>query len=369
MDEKLTKRSLDRRSFLKLAGGVVAGAALTACSSPSAPSAAPTKAPEGAKSAAEPTKAAAPAVASGKKFLIKCGVPTNVDYPFHQGYEYFGKKLVEATNGAVEWQSFPNGQLGSNRDLTEGVKLGTIQMTVASSELTQFVPEWDVISLPYLYDSYAQCYKVGDGEVGKFYEQKLDAAGFKLIGFFSGGTRSVFTAKKPVRSLDDLKGLKIRVQQNKVHIAAFNALGAISTPLAYNELYSALQQGVVDGAENDPTAILDMKFNEVCKYYTLTKHFIEGMGRPFVMNKSFFESLPADIQKLVLQFGKEATDLERKYFEEVEGKALADLKSKGMEIIEIDTAPLAKVVREQVFPTIEGKDKQDLIAKILATKA
>lgn len=363
------EKHLDRRSFLKLAGGVLAGAALVGCGAPAAAPASPTKAAEGAKAAGEATKAPAVAAAGGKKFLIKCGVPTNVDYPFHQGYEYFGKKLVEATNGAVEWQSFPNGQLGSNRDLTEGVQLGTIQMTVASSELTQFVPEWDVISLPYLFDSVKQAYKVGEGEVGKFYEQKLDAAGFKLIGYYSGGTRSVFTSKKAVKALDDLKGLKLRVQDNKIHIAAFNAMGAIATPMAYNELYSALQQGVVDGAENDPTAIIDMKFNEVCKYYTLTKHFAEGMGRPFVMTKSFFESLPADIQKLVLQFGKESTDLERKVFEEKEVTALGQLKAKGMEVIEVDTAPFAKAVRDKVFPTITDKSKQDLIAKILATKA
>ncbi len=368
MGEERTKRILDRRSFLRLAAGAMAGTALTACGAPAAPPASPTKAAGGVK-AAEATKASTSAVASGKKFLIKCGVPTNVDYPFHQGYEYFGKKLVDATNGAVEWQSFPNGQLGSNRDLTEGVKLGTIQMTVASVELSQFVPEWDVMSLLYLFDSYKQCYAVAEGEVGKLLTEKLEAAGYKVLGFFSGGTRNLFTRKKQVKSLDGLKGQKIRVQQNKVHIATFNALGAIATPLAYNELYSALQQGVVDGAENDPTSLMDMKFFEVSKYYTLTKHSLEGMGRPFVMNKAFFDGLPADIQKLALQFGKEATDLERKVFEEKEVAAMEELKKKGMTVNEIDREPFKKIAVEKVFPTVEGKGMQELITKILATKA
>lgn len=360
-------RELDRRSFLRIAGVVVAGAALVGCGAPAAAPAA-TTAPAKPGSTAAPAASGAPA-AVGKKYTIKLGVPTNVDYPFHTGYEFFGKKLVEATNGAVEWQSFPNGQLGSNRDLTEGVRVGTIQMTVASVELSQFVPEWDVMSLLYLFDSYPQCYTASAGEVGQFMTQKLEAAGFKVLGFFSGGTRNVFTTKKQVKTIDDIKGQKIRVQQNKVHIDTFNAIGAIATPMAYNELYSALQQGVVDGAENDPTSVMDMKFNEVAKFYTLTKHSVEGMGRPFVMNKGFFESLPADIQKLVVQFGKEATDLERKTFEEKEVTALEALKSKGMTVNEIDREPFKKIAQEKIFPTIQDPAQQDLIKKILATKA
>jgi tripartite ATP-independent transporter DctP family solute receptor len=246
--------------------------------------------------------------------------------------------------------------------------MGSIEMTPGGSELGQWVPLWDVIALPYLFDSYEQTWKIMDGEVGKIVEAQVEAAGFKLIGFWAGETRNVYTNKRPVHKPDDLKGLKIRMQPNKMHIAAFNALGAIATPMGFNEVYSALQQGVLDGGEQGPLAFADMKFYEVAKHYSLTKHLVEGVGCPFLMGKKFFDGLPADIRKLVVDVGKEATGLQRKIITEKMGQWLANLKEKGTTVIEVDTEPFAKVVREKVFPTVEGKDKQDLIAKILRAR-
>jgi tripartite ATP-independent transporter DctP family solute receptor len=319
------------------------------------------------KPAGGPAKATA--AATGRKIVIRLGAVTNPSYaPQYDAYEYFGKKLVEATGGEVEWKSYPSSQLGSNRDITEGVKMGSLEMTPGGSELGQWVPLWDVVALPYLFDSYEQTWKVMDGEVGKIVEEHIENAGFKLIGFWAGETRSVYTTKRPVYKPEDLKGLKIRVQPNRMHIAAFNALGAIATPIGFNEVYTALQQGVLDGGEQGPLAFMDMKFYEVAKYYSLTKHLVEGVGCPFLMGKKFFDGLPADIRKLVVEIGKEATLFQRKIITEKMDQWLASLKGKGITVAEVDTEPFAKIVRERVFSTIEGKGKQDLIARILQAK-
>lgn len=368
-----TKEPVTRRRFMR---GVVAAAAtiagapiLSACSSaaPAAPAA--TAKPTAAASTSVPAAAAAPTVSSAaaaKKISVKFAIVTGPTHPYAQGYTHFFKEVTARTKGQVEFQVFENGQLGTGKDNLEAIRSGALEMHLSASEIAQFVPEWDATSLYFLFRDDAHAYRAADGEVGQILGKKLEAQGFKVLGYWNAGTRHIFSrANKKIQKIDDMKGLKIRVIQNKLYVDSFNALGALSTPIASTEVYNALQQGVIDAAENDPTTILDQKWYEPAKNLALTAHQLDGMGRPFLVAPKFFNELPADIQKVFVEVGKEATEVERKAIEDGQKKGLDTLREKGMQINEVDREPFMKIMQDKIYPTMQG-ETSELVKKILA---
>ena len=298
-----------------------------------------------------------------KKTVIKLAHACSTDHPFHIGVDTFAKSVASKTNGKVEVQIFPNGQLGSDeRQLAESLQLGNIHATiVAGGALASFTPKIDVFNLPFIFKDLPHLYRASDGEPGQMVAKDLEAKGLKVLAWFNGQPRSIINSKKPINSLEDLKGMKIRIMQSPVQIATFNALGALATPMAAGEVYSAIQQGVVDGAENHPFSIRSYKWYEVAPYYSLTNHFYEAC--PLLMDSNTFNSLSPELQKAVLEAAAEGRDAMRKYMEKEFEDDHKDLGTKGVKVNKVENIEPFRQAVEPVYKQFEGKIGKEIIEK------
>lgn len=247
------------------------------------------------------------------------------------------KEIIEAkTDGRIKVTLFPNAQLGGEREMAEGVKMGTIQMTTVTSDgaLPAWVPETQIFSIPYLFRDREHVYKALDGALAEALNPKFEKKGFKHLGFVELGFRHFTNNKTEIQSVADMKDLKIRVQEAPIWFALIEALKGTATPIPFNELYTALQQGVVDGQENPLATIRSMKFYEVQKYLTLDAHtYAPGS---VLMNKDFFDSLSAEDQKLIQEAVDEMKVYQRNLIASQDEDNITFLKEQGMIITEPD---------------------------------
>jgi TRAP-type transport system periplasmic protein len=276
--------------------------------------------------------ALAPAAAS-EKTVLRLGHGQSTKSQFHLAAEKFAQAAAKRTNGMLEVQIFPGGQLGNQRELVEGVKIGTIDgIVVSPANLDFLLPQMAAFDLPYLFRSREHAFKVLDGEIGRpIFEKLLKEHGVRTLNSMESGFRHV-TSNKPILSMADLKGLKIRVTPNKSVLNTFHALGANPTVIAYPELFSALQQGVVQGQENPLANIESAKFYEVQKYLALTYHIFSPVH--IFMAERVFKSLSPDYQKAILEAAKEAEAWERGYMVAQDEELLKRLKAVGMAVTE-----------------------------------
>jgi tripartite ATP-independent transporter DctP family solute receptor len=232
------------------------------------------------------------------KVIVKYGHVGPPIHPQHHGAVAFAKYVTEKTNGAIEVQVFPLGQLGGERSMCEQVQGGTLQMTASTAGvLANFVPEIGIIELPFVYPDRETAYKVlDDKEIRERFAKYCDAKGFVFIGYTENEFRDMTNSKRPIKNPEDLKGLKIRVVEAPMMIDTFKALGANPTPLPFPEIYNALQQKVIDGQDNPIYTSILMKFIEVNKFATITNHILTEC--PTVVNKAFWNSLTPDQQKI-----------------------------------------------------------------------
>jgi len=260
-------------------------------------------------------------------------------YPTVVAQENMGKKIAEATDGELDYRMFAGGVLGSEKEVVEQVQLGAVQMTrVSLGTLGPVVPDVNVFNMPFVFRDHEHMRKVIDGEIGQEILDKITNSEFNMVGlaWMDGGVRNLYT-KEPVRSLEDLKGMKIRVIGNPMFIETFNALGASGIAMDTGEIFSALQSGVIDGAENNPPTMLEHNHFRNAKYYSLTGHLI--LPEPIVISKTTWNKLSAEQQDLVKKFAKEAQFEERKLWDEKSAASEAKLKESGVEFIEIDKKP------------------------------
>lgn len=273
---------------------------------------------------------------SAKKIVIKVAHNGSVTYPYHIGMEKFKEVLEMETKGAVEVQIFPNSQLGSEEECAQMIKAGTLDVNINSSGgLAGFVSEAEIFNLPFIFRDLQHFYRVIDGPVGKrtaiAIEEKLECV---FLGYLYTGVRNLWTTKKPVRTLDDLKGLKIRVMSSPVFVETWNNLGAQATPMSFGELYSALQQGVVDGAEMDVYDLKVDKFYEVIKHVSFTQHqFLPSMA---TFSKKRYDRLPPYIQAAVLKAAQAMVSTERKTYNDLSNKGVDEMKAEGVSFYELD---------------------------------
>ncbi len=347
-------------SALAAAAGLLIAA--TACGS-STPAAQPTSAPS-QPNAAAPTKApeaTKPAAAAPAQVIrVKYSDQVAEDHPEQKATREWAEKVKTMTNGALVIDLYPNSVLGSPRENLEQMQIGQLEFAkISTAALGGFVPQFQVFDLPYVFKSREHLLKATDGEPGKILEKMLaDKLGIRILGWFDAGARSIFTSKKPVKSIADLKGQKIRVMESPLMIQTFNLMGAAAVPMAYGELYSALQQGVVDGAENSQIAYRSMKHYEVAKYWTNTEHFMTP-DIPMVSLK-WFNAQPKETQNAIEQSAKELIQNERKYWLEYEKFVTDDLKAKGVQFMDTDKEPFAKAV-EPVYKDFEPKIGKELM--------
>jgi TRAP-type transport system periplasmic protein len=268
-----------------------------------------------------------------KKIVLKAATITPENYPYVDGFNFIKKTLESRTGGDVEVQIFHTAQLGDERTINEGILAGAIQIGVGAGAWAGFVPAYNVVELPFLIRDMKHMYSLADGALGAKLGEQASAKGFKILSYYSAGDQHFQTRKGPVRSLADFKGLKMRVIQNKAVIDGFRALGAVPTPLPYPEIYTALQQGTVDGTANDLLTVTLAKFYEVVKNFTWSSYVVEP--RPLIMSTAFFDSLPADLKPLLAETAKESAVLERKIFEDRTAGAREEAAKNGMQFVEL----------------------------------
>jgi len=323
--------------------------ALTACSGSSGSS---TPAP-----ASQAAPAASSQAAPEPKYVLKAGHDQATDGSYHYMFTYFAEKVNERTNGQVQIEVYPQSQLGSELELAEGLRIGTIDFSVGSvGNITPLIPEAGLLGVPYIIESLDHLDKLINPN-SVFFEtlsKKITSKdiGIVLLGVPTSGVRSVFNDVRPVYTPEDLKGLKIRVMTSDIQMKSFAAMGASPTAVAYNELYSALQHKVVDGAENSLLNFWMMKHYEGAKYLSLTEHMIAtGL---FMMSERTYEKLPANLRDIVIEVAHEAVTKELEFDREENKNAMEKLKEWGVQVNEVDkqpfidrTAHLHKEIAEQ----------------------
>lgn len=303
--------------------------------------------------------------ANAADFVFKLGHIADPENPYAKGAEKFAQLVKEKTGGKVEIQVFPSSQLGNQRDLVEGTQFGTIDFTMTSTAvLGNFLPEAAVFDLPFIFRDVQHAYKALD-TVGMEIAQKLQ--GMKLLAYYENGVRHMTNSKRPIRKPEDMKGLKIRVMEQPIYIEMIKALGGNPTPMAFGELFTALQQGVVDGQENPAAHIYTARFFEVQKYISLTAHTYSA--EPMLVSLAAWNKLPKDLQEKVQAAANESKDWQRDLCRQLEEGYWTKIKESGKSEInrDVDKQAFADATRG-VWAMFEKKVGKENIEKIVATK-
>ncbi len=293
-----------------------------------------------------------------------------VEHTSSQAMVIFKDELAANSGGKLVVDVFPAMQLGGAQENVQAVRAGTIQMVwVGMAFLTRTVPELESISLPFQFTSREQAFKVVDGPIGKIIDQKMADKGLISLGYMELGARHVTNSKRPIKSIDDLKGLKIRLQPNETHLATFRALGANAVAMDIKELYSAMQQGVVDGQENPYSIIYASRYFEVQKYISNTGHFFDFIS--IIANRKAFQALPPAQQKAVRDAMDAAIRYQRERAKLQESDSIAEITKRGMTYTQV-TPELTDAMRKATSGVVEDVKKRagaDLVARVQAETA
>jgi len=293
-----------------------------------------------------------PALARAQqKMVLKAADVHALGYPTVEAIVRMGKKLEAATNGRLSIQMFPAMQLGGEKEMIEQAQVGALQIArISTGPMGPVVDELNVFNLPFIFRDEAHMRKVIDGPIGQELLDKISnspASRLIALGWMDSGTRSLYT-KKPVRSPADLKGQKIRMMGNPVFVDTINAMGGSGVTMSFSELYSALQTGVVDGAENNPPSLLTQNHYQVTKFYSLTGHLI--IPEIFIFSRRTWETMSKEDQALIKKLSREAQLEQRELWDKMVADSVQKLKAAGVEFIEVDKKPfydLTKPVREK----------------------
>ena len=279
----------------------------------------------------------------------------------------FAKEVEQRTNGRYKVQNFYAGALGAERESIEGVQLGTLDLTMTSTgPVPNFVPEVSILDIPFLFRDYAHARGTLDGPVGQEMLQKFPSKGLVALAWGENGFRHMTNNKRPVNTPDDLKGLKMRTMENPIHIQAYKQFGILPTPMAFTEVFTALQQGTVDGQENPLSVISAGKLGQVQKHISLTGHVYSPAL--ILMSKAKWDKLSAADKQAFTDAAKEAVKANRGRIDEDERKVVAELKGLGMTVVEnVDKAKFQAALMP-TFAEFGKRFGQDNIDKIRNAK-
>jgi tripartite ATP-independent transporter DctP family solute receptor len=256
-------------------------------------------------------------------------------YPTVEAVKFMGERLKALTNGKHTIKTFYGGTLGSEKDTIEQTKLGGLDLVrINVAPMNNICAETMVPTMPFLFRSKEHMRKVLDGPIGEEILKSCESQGYIGLAFYDSGARSLYTVKKPVKSLADAKGMKIRVQQSDLWVALLQAMGANATPMPYGEVYTALKVGTVDGAENNWPSYDTSRHFEVAKYYAKTEHSMAP--EMLLMSKKVWDTLTPDEQKIFREAAKESVPYMRKLWDEKEAKSEAAVKAGGAQAIDVD---------------------------------
>ena len=293
--------------------------------------------------------------------ILKLGHGLDVTHPVHKAMVFMAERVKERSGGRMQVQSVPSEQLGNDKECIEAMQLGYLAMTKTSSApMEGFVPQMQVFGIPYLFRDSEHLWKVLGGPIGK----KLLLAGepkrLRGLCYYDAGARS-FYAKKPINQPSDLAGMKIRVQNSIMSMKMVQAMGSSPTPVPWGELYTALDQGVVDGAENNVPSFRTSRHYEVCPYYSLDEHTC--LPDILVISTRVWGHLTAEQQKILQEAGDESVLYQRKIWAEAERKDLETVQQQGVTVTRPDKAPFRESVRP-VWKEFEGTEIGELIQQI-----
>jgi TRAP-type transport system periplasmic protein len=276
--------------------------------------------------------------------VIEVGHSTTLDSHYGMGMTRFGEVLEELSGGQMTLLQHPAAALGGERELIEAVQIGTLDMVITSTgPLPNFVPETQVLDLPFLFRDYDHARGVLDGEIGRELLDYVDAAGFKALAWTENGFRHITNSQRPIRTPADLQGLKIRTMENPIHLRAFEALGAAPTPMSFAELFTALQQGVVDAQENPIVVISVSNFAEVQSHLSLTGHLYSPAI--IMMSQDLWSSLSEEEQGWIMEATAASVEVTRARVTELEETGIDGLIEKGMQVVtDVDTAAFQEAV-------------------------
>jgi len=299
------------------------------------------------------------------KVVLKLGHIAEPVHPYGKGADYFAKLVAEKSNGEIEVKVFPSSQLGGQKDLVESMVYGGVDMAlVGTAVLGQFQPQISIFDLPFLFKDREHAYKSLD-TVGMEIGKGLENRGIKLLGYMENGIRHLTNNVREVKTPADMADLKIRVMNNKVYIEMIKALGASPTPMAFGELYSAMQQGTVDGQENPSAHIWTKRFFEVQKYASLTAHSYSP--EPVIMSMVTWNRLNEAQRKVITEAAKEAIDWQRKIAADQDKEYWDKIKASGkITVTEVDRAPFKEATKSVIamFADKVGQDNLDKIAAL-----
>jgi TRAP-type transport system periplasmic protein len=299
------------------------------------------------------------------EFVLKLGHIADAAKPYAMAGEKFAELVNTKTDGAVEVQVFPSSQLGNQRDLVEGLTFGTVDLTLTSTAvLANFLPKMAAFDLPFIFRDLPHTYAALD-TIGMEMNDELEEKGLKVLAYFENGVRHLTNDVQPVTKPEDMQGLKIRVMEQPVYIEMMKALGANPTPMAFGELYTALQQGTVDGQENPVSHIWTSRFYEVQKYISLTGHTYSA--EPLVISMITWNKLPVEYQDAIQESATEALEWHRFQVVEQDKEFWANVRETGKsEIIEVDKKPFMEATAPVwgMFEDEIGKETLDRIVNI-----
>jgi len=293
---------------------------------------------------------------------LKIGHSLDVEHPVHKAMIFMAERLKEKSAGKVVLQIYPGEQLGSEREMIEQVQMGGLDMAkVSTSPLESFIPKFSVFSVPYLFRDSEHLWKVLEGPVGERLLQAGEGKNLKGLCYYDAGSRSFYTKPKAILTPTDLLGMKIRVQESATSMRMIKELGASPTPIAWGELYTSLQQGVVDGAENNPPSFYLSGHFEVCKHYSLDEHTM--VPDIVLISMKTWNKLPKDTQKMVQEAANESVHRQKQLWKEMTEEALKTVQAQGVKVYYPEKTAFKQKVT-QMHKSYKGTEVGELIEEI-----
>lgn len=300
---------------------------------------------------------------SSGKSVIKLAHGLDTSHAVHKAMVYMNEVLQEKSNGAMRIEIYANQQLGSERECLELLQIGSLDMTkVSTGVMENFAPKMRIFGLPYLFKDRQHQFNVLDGAVGKELLEDGRKYWLKGLGYYDAGSRSFYTKEKPVNAPEDIEGLKIRVMESVTAINMVKSLGGSSTPISWGELYTSLQQGVVDGAENNPPSFYLSRHYEVCKYYALDEH--TALPDVLLISTHTWEKLSEQQKNWLEEAVSLSVEHQRKLWAESEALALAEVVKAGVEVSRPDKAPFVEKVNVLYQEAVKDASLKQLIENI-----
>ena len=299
--------------------------------------------------------------------VLKLAHGLDPSHPVHKGMEFMAERLAEKSDGKLTIDIYPSGQLGSEQQSVELLQIGSLAITkVSAAVMESFTRKFKVLGLPYVFTSKEHANKVFDGEIGRELLLGTEEFWIRGLSFYDAGFRSFYTIDKPINSPEDLKGLKIRVMKSQTAMEMVKALGGSPTPISWGELYTALQSGVVDGAENNPPSLYTSHHYEVCKHYSLDEHTC--VPDVLIISSKVWKSLSEQEQKWIQEAADESVPVQRKFWAESVEESLRVVQEAGVTIHRPDKTKFADKVQDLLDEYKEDEVLGDLIRRIQAVK-